>query len=184
MRLFIAVDISERSRKLIDRKIDILKEEFDSELKWVDKDNWHLTIKFLGECSQEKKQMIIANLKSLELKSEIEYIQFDKINAFPNLEEARVIYLETAKGSEFLKELNQIIEREMADLGFEKDGRRFIPHLTLARSRNNGGINIKSNSLQNDFINIFSYTDTLSLYESRLSSDGPEYIQLFSKKLK
>jgi 2'-5' RNA ligase len=184
MRLFIAVDISERSRKLINRKVKILKKSYDSDLKWVDKENWHLTIKFLGECEEEKKKLIIEKLENINIKSEIDYIQFSKIDAFPNPKEAKVIYLETAKGSEFLKELNHIIEIEMAKLDFEKDQREFIPHLTLARSKNNGEFNIKSNFLKNDFINIFSYIDSFSLYESRLSSDGPEYIELFTKKLK
>ncbi len=184
MRLFIAVDISERSRELIERKVEILKKSFDSDLKWVDKENWHLTIKFLGDCDEDKKQQIIEKMKNINKKSEINYIQFSKINAFPNPKEAKVIYLETAKGSEFLKELNHILEIEMAKLDFEKDEREFIPHLTLARSKNNGEINIKSNFLKNDFINIFSFINSFSLYESRLSSDGPEYIELFTKKLK
>src|SRR6056297_75756 len=110
MRLFIAVDISERSRELINRKVKILKKELDSDIKWVDKDKWHLTIKFLGDCGQQKKEMIIDKLKSLEIKAEINYIQYNKINAFPNLKNAAVLYLAAAKGRQFLKKLNEIIE--------------------------------------------------------------------------
>lgn len=184
MRLFTAVDISERSRELIERKVNILKENLDENLKWVEKENWHVTLNFLGDCEEEKKDEVIQSLKSLELATDLDYIQFNELNAFPSLENPKVLYLGVKRGNDYLKNLNQLLEIELKKLGFEEEKREFTPHLTLARNKNHAELDFEADFLKNSFINIFSYLDSLTLYESRLKENGPEYIELFSKKLK
>jgi 2'-5' RNA ligase len=56
MRLFIAVDINNRSKKFIKKKLKILKSELNADFKWVKKENWHLTLKFIGEASEIDKK--------------------------------------------------------------------------------------------------------------------------------
>ena len=184
MRLFIAANISQRSRDLISRKVKLLKTELNSKLKWIKKENWHLTLKFLGECNKDKKEKIIEKLKTIEIRTSQKYIQFKALNAFPNLKQPRVIFLEVDRGSDFLNKSKEIIEREMAQLGFERDDREFKAHLSLARNKNSLSIDFKEKFLDHNFINIYSELNTISLYQSKLYPDGPEYIELFSKKLK
>ncbi|ADQ14705.1 RNA 2',3'-cyclic phosphodiesterase [Halanaerobium hydrogeniformans] len=183
MRLFIAVNISERSRELIARKVKLLKKELNPKLKWIKKENWHLTLKFLGECTEEQKEEIIEKLEEIEIRTSLEYIQFNSLNAFPNLKEPRVIFLEVVKGSEFLEQCKEIIEREMIKLGFKRDDREFTAHLSLARNKKSASIDFKDIFLDKNFINIYSKLNTISLYQSKLHPAGPEYIELFSKKI-
>jgi len=184
MRLFIALDISNRSRELITRKVNILKKHLNQGLKWVKKENWHITMKFLGDCTTQKKGEIIESLEKLDLKEEQKYIQLNEIDAFPNLNEANVLYLDVKRGNNYLKNLNQVLEVEMLKLGFEKNRYEFTPHLTLARNKDNAEVDLNSNFLKRNFINIYSKVDKITLYESKLDKDGPEYFELFTKKLK
>ncbi|MCC3143886.1 RNA 2',3'-cyclic phosphodiesterase [Halanaerobium sp. Z-7514] len=184
MRLFIALNISQRSRDLIASKVKLLKKGLNSKLKWIKKENWHLTLKFLGECDEEQKEKIIEKLKEIDISPSQEYIQFNAVNAFPNLKEPRVIFLEVDRGKSFLNETKKIIEKAMAELGFAEDDREFKAHLSLARNKNSASIDFKDKFLANNFINIYSKLNTISLYQSKLYSAGPEYIELFSKKLK
>jgi len=86
MRLFIAADINNRSKKLIEKKFKLLKSELNNDLKWVKKENWHLTLKFIGEASEIDKENLIKVLKNIEFDSKGQYINFDKIGAFPDFE--------------------------------------------------------------------------------------------------
>ncbi|MGM0411315.1 MAG: RNA 2',3'-cyclic phosphodiesterase, partial [Bacillota bacterium] len=140
MRLFIAINISDRSRKLINNKINILKEEIKENIKWVDKENWHITIKFLGEVKENKIDNIKNKIKNL---SEYEkfYLQFNKINAFPNLNYPKVMYLAINKSQGILKNIHKEIENELLKINFKKEDREFTPHLTIARTKKRSDLN-------------------------------------------
>ncbi len=179
MRLFIAADINLRSKDLIEKKVNILKEEYGDQFKWVKKENWHLTLEFIGEVSEEEKRKLIEGLKSINFKEHNKYIQFSKLGAFPDVKQAKVIYLALKQGKDILKDLNERLGKELFKYGFESDKRDYIPHLTLGRNKSNA-IKIKKYYLKNNFINIYAKIEGISLYKSELKAEGPEYIELFS----
>ena len=181
MRLFIGVNINERSKKFIERKMNILKKDYNNNFKWVKKDNWHLTLKFIGEATAAEKENLIKSLKNIDFDHQKAYINFNRIKAFPNLKKAKVLYLALAQGREVLKKLHQDLEEELSNYNFESDKRDFIPHLTLARSKDNG-LEIKDKFKAKNFVNIYARIDSISLYKSELKAGGPEYIELFSIK--
>lgn len=181
MRLFIAVNINSRSKKLIAKKLEILKTELNSDIKWVEKDKWHLTLKFIGEVSTEKKEKLIEALKNINFSEQNKYIQFNKVDAFPSLNTAKVIYLALNKGRDVLKDLHGRLEKELLKYGFESDQRPYIPHLTLGRNKNES-LSIKKELDKNHFVNIYAQIKSISLYKSELRADGSEYFELFSIK--
>ena len=181
MRLFIAVNINSRSKKLIEKKVKLLKDKINTELKWTDKEQWHLTLKFIGEASVEQKEDLITALKNINFGERKEYIQFAQLGAFPNLNTAKVIYLAVGQGKRLLEALHERVEAEVFKYGFENDQRDYIPHLTLGRSRSEV-LKIKKEFRQKHFINIYAQIESISLYKSELKAEGPEYIELFSIK--
>ncbi|MGM0499671.1 MAG: RNA 2',3'-cyclic phosphodiesterase [Bacillota bacterium] len=179
MRLFIAADINNRSKKLIKKKLKLLKSEMNNDFKWLKKENWHLTLKFIGEASETDKNKLIKVLKNIKFKSKGQYINFDKIGAFPDLERAKVLYLALNKGEDVLKNIYKKLESEIVKYDFEKDNREYIPHLTLGRSKNEAtAINDKFRA--ENFVNIYARIESITLYQSKLKREGPEYIKLFS----
>jgi 2'-5' RNA ligase len=181
MRLFIAVNINRRSKDLIEKKLNSLKQEYKNQFKWVKKENWHLTLKFIGEASTEEKENLIEGLKNMYFKEKNAYIQFDKVDAFPDLNQAKVIYLALKQGKNILCKLHDRLENELFKYDFESDQRDYIPHLTLGR--NNGeAFKIKDEFQQENFLNIYAQIKSISLYKSELKASGPEYIELFSIK--
>lgn len=179
MRLFIAVNINSRSKDLIEKKMNVLKEEYNGQFKWVKKENWHLTLEFIGEASEEEKDKLIDVLKNINFKEHNEYIQFSKLDAFPDIKQAKVLYLALEQGTDVLKDLNERLGKELFKYGFECDERDYIPHLTLGRNKSKA-IKIKKDYLKNNFINIYAQIESISLYKSELKAEGPEYIELFS----
>lgn len=181
MRLFIAVNFNSRSKGLIEKKLNTLKKEYNNQFKWVKKENWHLTLKFIGEASIEEKDDLIKALKNINFNEQNEYIQFSKVGAFPDINTAKVIYLALKQGKDLLEDLHDRLGKELLKYGFENDQRAYIPHLTLGRNKNEP-LKIKKEFRQNHFINIYAKIERISLYKSEVKADGPEYIELFSIK--
>lgn len=181
MRLFIAVNINRRSKSLIGKKFKILKEKINCDCKWVEKEKWHLTLKFIGKASAKDKENLIKVLKNFNFNQQNQYIQFNRIDAFPNSKQAKVIYFAVDEGKDVLKSLHHRLEKELLKYGFKNDQREFIPHLTVGRS-NNGNIKLSGDLTKKNFVNIYARIKSISLYESKLKVDGPEYIELFSIK--
>lgn len=179
MRLFIAADINSRSKKFIKRKLKLLKSELGNELKWVKKDNWHLTLKFIGEASEAEKENLIKVLKNIEFENKGQYINFNRVGAFPELKRAKVIYLAPAEAKDTLKRIHDKLEVETVKYGFKRDDRDFIPHLTLGRVKNSY-IKIHDKFKGQNFVNIYAKIESITLYQSELKKEGPEYIELFS----
>ncbi len=188
MRLFIAINISKRCKKLITKKIKLFKKEINENIKWVKNDNWHITIKFLGEVKKRNLPEIKKEIKYVKDMKKF-YFQINHLGAFPNLDYPKIIYFGINKGENNLINIHKQIEDKLAALNYKKDERKFTPHLTIARGRKNTNYQKLSHLLRdfiknkNNFINIYSYVDRISLMQSTLTPEGPIYQEIFSKKL-
>ena len=188
MRLFTAINLSERSKNLINNKIEIVQKNIEEKVKWVKKENWHITIKFLGEVEETNLAKIKNKIKEIK-KFEKFYFQINKIGAFPNLNYPKVIYLGIDSGKEKLIEINKEMEKKLAELNFEKEKRAYTPHITVGRSKDytdnsNLASSLKEFHKKNHFINIYSYVDKISLMKSELTPKGPKYEEIFTKNIK
>ena len=131
MRLFTALEIDEKNR----RKISKIQEHFKGASfkgTFVRKDNFHVTLKFLGETEPVMIKRICLAMDNAA----------DGISAF-NLSAGRpgyfkrrdglIIWLGITDGSEEIWTISSNIEEELSKTGFRKDDIPFTPHITLAR---------------------------------------------------
>ncbi|ACL69940.1 RNA 2',3'-cyclic phosphodiesterase [Halothermothrix orenii] len=185
MRLFIAVNIPDRTKDLIERKLITIKRQVRQGIKWVKKDNWHITLKFIGEVGDEKVSEIKDSLESISERVKPFSITINGPGAFPDITRPRVMYLSIKEGSDNLTSVYKLLEKDLIDRGFKADDREFTPHLTLARSRRRTDLNQLSKRLNKvvesleDFkarVNI----NKLSLMKSELYRTGPVYKEIFS----
>ncbi|UCD03412.1 MAG: RNA 2',3'-cyclic phosphodiesterase [Candidatus Aenigmatarchaeota archaeon] len=130
MRLFIAAEIPEEIRKKL---FSIQKSIPDAiaKIKWVEKENIHMTLKFLGEVSEVKVDGIKEALAALGMKPfECSVKGF---GTFPNEKYVKVIWAGIEPAQPFIR-LHEDIDNALLPLGFEKDP-RFSPHVTVGRVR-------------------------------------------------
>ncbi|MFC1624541.1 RNA 2',3'-cyclic phosphodiesterase [Candidatus Omnitrophota bacterium] len=132
IRTFIAVEIDPSNKQKISEVIAQLKRA-DSDIKWINESQMHLTLKFLGNIEKSSVQKISDIIKPIADSFNAFMIQFSQIGAFPNMRHPRVIWLGIDKGSESLKLLNKEIETGLEKNGFQKEGREYKAHLTLGR---------------------------------------------------
>lgn len=183
MRCFIAVELPASLKRRIERALENLRKNYPH-LKWVKEENLHITLKFLGEVSEDRLEGIKNVLNEISKKKGSFELKIGEIGSFPPKGNIRVLFLSVEKGGEELKRLADSVEREMAKLGFEREDREFVPHLTVARWKrgtppvNRDNIDLKS------FSSPAFKVSSLALFESILRPEGPIYRKIAEFKLK
>ena len=168
MRLFIAINFNklkndfEEIQNKIDKKLAKLKKT----------STFHITLKFLGEVSEDKISLIKERLNKIEFKPFS--LILDKIGVFPTENYIRIIWI-GVKPQEQVKQLQENIESALKEFDFKKDF-KFHPHITLARikSVNNKEEfikNIKDIKIEEKTVEIKNF----KLVKSTLTQEGPVY---------
>ncbi len=132
LRVFVAVEITdEKIRKLIENiQRELLKGGVD--IKPVEIENLHITLRFIGEVPQATVNEIINKLRTISFQKF--RMKVKGLGAFPSPSNPRVIWAGVTEGSKELSELHEIVERLVGKYGI-RDNKEFTPHLTIARVR-------------------------------------------------
>lgn len=188
MRLFIAVNLDNETREYIGDKLNILKKGINEDLKWVNHENLHLTLKFLGEIKASEQPLIKEAINETTAKWQQGLVHFKGLAAFPHSGYPKTLFVEVVDGIMLLKGIYNTLERKLVNHGFKADARDYIPHLTIARSRRETNCKRVARELEKftetDFINIKMRVEKISLMESKLFRNGPVYTEVHSSGLK
>ena len=133
IRSFIAVDLDDVGikEKLIKAQKDL--EDTGADLKLVDPEIMHLTLRFLGEIPELTVQKVKEILDGVRFQSFEAH--FSGLGAFPNLNRINVVWVGIVGGHETLREIFEQVEPKLRQVGLAPDNKGFSPHLTIARVR-------------------------------------------------
>ena len=131
MRLFVALNLPKKERERIHRAARPLRDQ-EMPVRWVVPDNYHLTLKFLGEVRTERIGRIDQTLARVAAGCAPFAADLTGYGAFPSVRRPRILWL-GVEPSPALRCLKQDVEWGLSDLGFERETRAFHPHLTLGR---------------------------------------------------
>lgn len=191
-RIFVAADISEEARRKTAQYIDGLKSKFRNlRVGWEKPEKLHLTLKFLGDVSERQLDEIRGSIReTIEKFAKLGYsaadfnFQISGTGVFPNAKRPRVLWLGLKDESDGLNRLNEILEIECERIGFEKENRKFSPHLTIGRIREPfNSFQLAQTHLQNDFEPVEFEVSEIVIYESKLQPTGSLYSKLKSFSL-
>lgn len=188
MRTFISFDLEDNIKEqilVIQSKIKKRQKPASMEfIKWEDKSKFHLTVFFLGDIVREKLDSLIIDMDNFSNSNSFGEITFESggIGCFPNFKFPRVIFVdlknEDMKVFEFFDKLSVILQES----GFESD-KKFHPHLTLARIKNNFKPQLNNINEEIQFNFKFS-VNKFHLMESKLFPTGSVYKEIKSFSLK
>ena len=131
MRLFIAALLPQEIHKLLSSYTNTLKKNIHG-VKWEKSEKLHITLKFLGSVDDDQVSQITHTTSQLTSKYAPFKISLTQFGAFPSLNNPRVLYAGLTSNN-LLSKFQSVLETRLCDLGFEKDNRKFTPHVTLAR---------------------------------------------------
>lgn len=178
IRSFIAFDIANNT--VLNRIFSIQThlKELDLDLKIVNPQNIHITVRFLGNINPTIVEKIYETIKSTQF--EPFPIQLQGLGIFPNLNHPKVVWVGIMQGADQLKKIFSQLEPKIQALGFPKDPYGFSPHLTIARVKTGKNKQKLAEFVtkKNDFDLGTINADCLKLKRSQLSPKGPIYSTL------
>jgi 2'-5' RNA ligase len=182
MRGFIAVDVLNVAIVKLQNDILSAAEWNPRDVKPVEPHNFHFTVIFLGEISDQDVGRIKEMLAGFQF--EPFTITYSGIGAFPNPAHARVVWVGLdSEGAQKLTALANDIIAKMSELGFKAD-KPFSAHLTLLRAR---GRPVSTSYLSSKYQGRTFGSDRIDkvhLKKSELRSSGPLYSNVYTVEAK
>jgi len=178
VRAFVALDISDP--KVLDAIVAFQGEltSTGADIKIVEKENIHFTVKFLGEISQAQALEADNRLRGLHLNALIAEVK--GVGAFPSVHRPGVVWAGVAPDQEVrFKATADAAITVLEGIG-ESDRKPFTAHATLARVRSNRGSSNLTQLLRLNANRTFGdiTLKELKLKSSVLSRQGPTYTDM------
>lgn len=183
-RLFIAVKLIPNDN-LLKIYYSLKKALQNDKIRWVPPDNFHLTLKFLGDTPEEKISTISEAMVNSLSSNKVVNIELNNVGIFGSKYKPRVIWFGINENRQ-LKDLGMKLLIDLHDAGFPKDRQNFVPHLTVGRITkitDKQLFNIEIDKRRNVFIQR-AVVDKIILFESILTSKIPIYNELKSFTLR
>lgn len=178
IRSFIAIPVSPGITAAAGKIIRKLK-PFDAGIKWVPLDNFHLTLKFLGEVDNVEVPSVCKAIRRVTDHIPPFELHFSGTGGFPDRQRPRIVYAGVDDPSGSLVSMVAELEKELADLGFKPEPRDYTPHLTLGRTRSNsrraGDELVTAMSELEEIVLGELIVDEVHLMASFLDKAGPTY---------
>src|SRR5579884_1179037 len=140
MRLFFAMLISEEVREAVARvQAQLRADAGERGIRWVAPEQFHYTLKFLGETPEERIPSAIEAAHLVAAQTAPFTLILAGVGAFPQQRRPQVLWVGASEGVPLLTELAESLDKALTERGFEPETRRFNPHLTLARIKSPEG---------------------------------------------
>ena len=178
VRSFLAIELSEELKQALaslQKRLDL--PQFD--VRWVSAGNIHLTLRFLGEITEEAVEKASRAAAAATEKGSPFSILLRGVGAFPSLRSPRVVW-GGIDSSEHLLQLEEALNRELSKAHFPPPDKPFRPHLTLGRVKSQRGKgDLRLHLKENQGITLGRMdVDHFALIKSDLRPSGPVYTSL------
>ncbi len=182
LRLFFAVNFNEKD--LFVELLNKSKELFDNQdkIKWVEENNLHLTIFFIGEVNETFAKQLISDCDIQFTTLPTITLQYDSNFVFYHKKHPRVFGIRF-KEDEALTKLKTKTNKLLEKYGITDEERTFIPHLTFGRVKEAKKLENFTKFEQHAFDFKTASISSFVLFQSTLTSSGPIYKPLWEIKL-
>jgi 2'-5' RNA ligase len=137
MRLFVGVELDDRVKAAAAAVAERMRTRLTRarahlDARWIQPENLHITLWFIGEVDEERGGLITAALNAPFATGPFE-LALAGAGAFPPSGAPRVIWIGVRRGGEALRAMNDEVGVRLTALGCEAERRPYSAHLTLAR---------------------------------------------------
>jgi RNA 2',3'-cyclic 3'-phosphodiesterase len=187
MRVFIALDIDDAIRDRIARFVEGVS-GFAPDARWVRPESLHVTLKFIGEKSEDDVEKIKRELE--KIRAGALELNIRGFGFFPNANAARVFWI-GVESDHKLSSLARAVDEAMAALDIPTEEHAYNPHLTLARNGSSRSPKRKAEGKSRNFVELERRVAPLPalefgtmwareffLYRSQTSPGGSKYTKL------
>jgi 2'-5' RNA ligase len=185
LRTFIGVDIGKSIR---DRAVALQETlaRTGADVKWVEPDNLHVTLLFLGEVDNREVPAVCRVVAEQVRQHAAFPMTIETLGCFPNPRRPRVLWIGVGEGSKELCALHDGLEPPLLELGcYRREERQYTPHITLGRVKSERPSELLGTALtkHTGWKGGQIAVDEILVMSSELASKGPIYTVLSRAKL-
>lgn len=171
LRLFVAAEIPDAQRAAVASAVAPLRGSVAG-ARWTAQAGWHVTLKFLGAVAEERLESVSAVCASVAgaCPGPAE-ARLTSLGAFPSARLARVVWVGLDEPAGVLAGAAAALEQRFRAEGFTAEDRPWRPHLTLARLKLPGPVELPTAQVGADPFAI----SELVLFRSQLRPTGADY---------
>ena len=174
IRSFIGLPIpKEAANELGDVAAKMSYQDKSNAVRWVDQENYHITLAFLGEQSESQLELLAEQLDHQVSQQEFQLV-LSHLSPFPETRPKLIAAM--AQKTEDITRLHQQVIAAINASDMLIDKRKFIPHVTVGRYRHSRNSYAGAIPMNVSFDLII---DELVLYESVLTTSGAEYEPIY-----
>jgi 2'-5' RNA ligase len=175
VRCFVAVFLSPTLRPQVVALQRYLAQS-GADVKWVEAENLHFTVKFLGDVEESRLAALTTVLEACAGGIGPFELSLGAAGAFPRLQDPRIIWVGVEAGKQPFVTLASAVEEAMKAEGFRREGKGFSPHLTVGRTRSGRNLGVLVERLLSCApLKGAMRVDEIQLVASELTSSGPIY---------
>ncbi len=175
VRAFLALELPNQALKFLDEILAVLKQS-RADVRWTRSGSIHITMKFLGNIEVSRISDVERAIDPVVRSQAPFATSISGLGVFPNLRHPRVIWAGFDDSLGHLEKMAGLIDRELENLGFERETRPYSPHLTLGRTKTDEGQDRLVDLIRNLECKGPSFdVDRATLFQSILSPNGPRY---------
>jgi 2'-5' RNA ligase len=183
-RLFAAIEIGPVAQsRVVDEQARLKETLRASSIRWTKHDQLHITLVFIGEVTDQRAARIVEAMRD-----SIEHPPFrfelGGIGAFPPRGAPRALWIGVKSGAEQMIRVQSIVADRLERIGVERERRPFSPHLTLGRWRDSRPLDRPPMSSAQPQTIARVDVKAVTLFQSRVSSDGSTYMKLVESPLR
>src|SRR6185295_6318337 len=131
-RAFVALLVDDAIRASVGAEVERLR-PLSRAVAWVPAANLHVTLKFLGERSDEQLAEVEAALVEVAAVTAPFALALHGLGAFPGLERPRILWVGIAEGTLSAREVQARLEAALERRGIPRERQAWHPHLTIGR---------------------------------------------------
>jgi 2'-5' RNA ligase len=176
LRLFVAIEIPEAAKDAVEAAVAPLRTAFPK-ARWVPRENWHVTLKFLGQTWPRLEEWVRAQVGGAAAASVGLDSKLEGIGSFPSSRRARVVWAGLDDRAGRMAEIAHALDVALAK-EFKPEKRAFTPHLTVARSDPPLSLPASFGEIQVEPVGF--RVERLTLFRSHLQRPAPRYEPLES----
>src|SRR5262245_38768293 len=186
LRTFIALELPKHVRD----KAVVLQESLartGGEVKWVEPENLHVTLLFLGEVVDRDVPAVCRAVADCCRERPAFPMSVETAGCFPSPRRPRVLWAGVGEGAAELIALHDALEPPLLELGcYRREERRYTPHITLGRVRSDRPTEGLATALAKHaaWKGGAVQVEEVLVMSSELTRDGPEYTVLARAALK
>lgn len=181
MRLFYCFELPHAVRAQLYEIAQLLRAP-EARVSWVRPENFHITVKFLGEVEPSVVEPLKALGAQIAERFQKSEIVFDTVGAFPTPNRPRVLWIGSRHPPNVIFDIQEDLEQALTKMGFEAE-QHFMPHVTVGRIKDERTVHEGRFAQMLSQIKPFesrALLTHLTLMESQLSPGGAIYIPVAS----